>query len=85
LGNMNVPMYDAVAEAIRKGISVVVSTRVPTGRVLPVYGYQGGGKTTKDLGAVFADDLSSQKARILLMIALQTTSDPAQIQRMFDK
>lgn len=42
-GNMNVPMYDAVAETIKKGIPVVVSTRVPTGRVLPVYGYQGGG------------------------------------------
>jgi L-asparaginase len=85
LGNMNVSMYEAVAETIRKGIPVVVSTRVPTGRVLPVYGFQGGGKTTKDLGAVFADDLSPQKARILLMLALQTTSDPAQLQRLFDR
>lgn len=84
-GNMNVPMYEAVAEALKKGIPVVVSTRVPTGRVLPVYGFQGGGKTTKDLGAVFADDLSPQKARILLMLALQTTSDPAQLQKLFDR
>ena len=85
LGNMNVPMYEAVAEAIEKGIPVVISTRVPTGRVFPVYGFKGGGKTTKDLGAVFADDLSPQKARILLMLALQTTSDPAQLQRIFDR
>jgi L-asparaginase len=84
-GNMNVPMYEAVAETIKKGIPVVIGTRVPTGRVLPVYGFQGGGKTTKDLGAIFADDLSPQKARILLMLALQTTSDPAQLQKMFDR
>jgi L-asparaginase len=84
-GNMNIAMYEAVAETIKKGIPVVISTRVPTGRVLPVYGFQGGGKTTKDLGAVFADDLSPQKARILLMLALQTTSDPAQLQRVFDR
>jgi L-asparaginase len=84
-GNMNVPMYEAVAEAIKKGVPVVVSTRVPNGRVLPVYGFQGGGKTTKDLGAVFADDLSPQKARILLMLALQTTSDSRDLQKLFDR
>jgi len=84
-GNMNVPMFEAVAETLKKGIPVVVSTRVPTGRVLPVYGFQGGGKTTRDLGAVFADDLSPQKARILLMLALQTTADPAALQKLFDR
>jgi L-asparaginase len=84
-GNVNVPMYEAIAEARKKGVPVVISTRVQTGRVLPVYGFQGGGKTLKDLGAVFADDLSPQKARILLMLALQTTTDPAQLQRTFDR
>jgi L-asparaginase len=84
-GNVNVPMYEAIAETLKKGIPVVISTRVPTGRVLPVYGFQGGGKTTKDLGAIFADDLSPQKARILLMLALQTTSDPARLQQLFDR
>lgn len=84
-GNVNVPMYEAIAEATKKGIPVVISTRVPTGRVLPVYGFQGGGKTLKELGAIFADDLSPQKARILLMLALQTTTDPAQLQRTFDR
>ena len=84
-GNMNVPMYEAVAETIKKGVPVVITTRVPTGRVLPVYGFQGGGKTTKDLGAIFGDDLSAQKARILLMLALQTTSDPRELQKYFDR
>jgi hypothetical protein len=71
--------------AIGKGIPVVISTRVPTGRVLPVYGFKGGGKTLKDAGAIFADDLSAQKARLLLMLALQTTSKPAEIQKLFDR
>jgi L-asparaginase len=84
-GNVNVPMYEAIKEAIEKGVVVVISTRVWTGRVLPVYGFKGGGKTLKDLGAVMADDLPPQKARILTMLALQTTTDPGEIQKLFDK
>jgi len=84
-GNMNVPMFQAVKEAIGKGIPVVISTRVWTGRVLPNYGFEGGGKTLQQAGAVFADNLSPQKARILLMLALQTTVDPKQIQVLFDR
>ena len=64
-------MFEAIKYAIGKGIPVVISTRVPSGRVLPVYGFAGGGKTLKDAGAIFADDLTPQKARILLMLAIQ--------------
>jgi L-asparaginase len=84
-GNVNIPMYEAIEEAIKKGIPVVISTRVPNGRVLPVYGFKGGGKTLKEAGAIFADNLSPQKARILLMLALQTTSKPEEIQTLFDR
>jgi len=84
-GNINIPMQEAVKEAIAKKVVVVISTRVPNGRVLPVYGYQGGGKLLKDLGAVMADNLSPQKARILTMLALQKTSDPAELQKYFDR
>jgi L-asparaginase len=84
-GNMNVPVFQAMKEAIAKGIPVVISTRVWTGRVLPNYGFEGGGKTSQQAGAVFADNLSPQKARILLMLALQTTADPKQIQQLFDR
>ena len=72
-------------EAINQGIVVVISTRVPNGRVLPIYGSVGGGKSLKDAGAVFADNLSPQKARILLMLALQSTSNAADIQALFDR
>jgi L-asparaginase/Glu-tRNA(Gln) amidotransferase subunit D len=53
-------MYEAIKKTIKQGIVVVISTRVPNGRVLPIYGNEGGGKTLKDAGAVFADNLSAK-------------------------
>jgi len=85
LGGVNIPMYEATREAIGQGIVVVISTRVPNGRVLPLYGSLGGGKSLKDAGAVFADNLPPQKARILLMLALQSTSNAEAIQGLFDR
>ena len=84
-GNINIPMFESIKEAIAGGTMVVISTRVPNGRVLPMYGFEGGGKTLSDAGAIFADNLSPQKARILLMLALQATSDTEQIQLLFDR
>lgn len=84
LGNVNGELYAAIAEAIRDGVAVVISTRVPRGRVHPVYGFTGGGVTLKEAGAIFADDLSPQKARILLMLALQKTRVASDIQSLFD-
>jgi len=47
---VNIPILKTIKEAIAKGAVVVISTRVPNGRVLPVYGFQGGGKTLKEAG-----------------------------------
>ncbi len=85
IGNVNKAQFEAIQDAIGKGIAVVISTRVHNGRVMPVYGYDGGGAKLKKAGAIFADNLSPQKARILLMLALQTTSDSGEIQKIFDK
>jgi L-asparaginase len=71
MGNVNAEMHGSLVEAMRKGVTVVVSTRVPSGRVRPVYGFPGGGYTLHEAGAVFAGDLSPQKARIATMLALQ--------------
>lgn len=85
LGNVGIEMHRAIKEVIRQGVCVVISTRVPHGRVRPVYGFAGGGQTLKEAGALFADDLSPQKARILLMLALQAPRAPDEIQRLFDQ
>jgi len=63
---------------------VVISTRVPTGRVFPLGTAKGSALALKRIGCVLADDLSPQKARILLMLALTKTHDPAALQKYFD-
>jgi L-asparaginase len=84
-GNVNIPLYEAIKDVTAKGIPVVISTRVPNGRVIPNYGYAGGGQTLKGAGAIFADDLPPHKARILLMLGLQTTSNTETLQKLFDR
>ena len=86
MGNMNVPMLNAAKYAIGKGVPVVVTTRVHNGRVMPSYGFEGGGKTSFDAGAVMAGDLKAPKARILLMLALQSgQAQREQLQALFDQ
>jgi len=84
LGHVSGAMADAIADARRRGLAVVVATRVPTGRVLPLYASKGGGVALNALGCVRADNLSARKARVLLMLALAHTSETAVLQRYFD-
>ncbi|WP_267922627.1 asparaginase [Methylobacterium sp. C25] len=84
-GNMNAEMHDAIAEVIAKGVPVIVATKVYDGRALPVYGFKGGGNTLLKAGAVFAGDLTPDKARILTLVALPATKDRAALQKLFDK
>ena len=65
-------LYDAT------GTVVVRSARVGAGRVIRDDNWQ-------EPGFVAADNLSPQKARILLQFALTKTSKPDEIQRMFDE
>jgi L-asparaginase len=85
LGNVSGTMFDAIQEARTRGIPVVISTRVLTGRVFPLGSWKGSGVALKKIGCVMADDLSPQKARILLLLALTKTSDSESLQRYFDK
>jgi L-asparaginase len=54
----------------------VQCSRAASGRVAPR-------RRLVDTGIVAGEDLSPQKARILLMLMLLTTSDPAAIQQAF--
>jgi L-asparaginase len=84
LGGVTSSMFDAIEEARTKGIPVVISTRVPTGRVFPLSAAKGSSLTLKKIGCVLADNLSPQKARVLLMLALTKTHDPKVLQKYFD-
>lgn len=82
LGNGNIyPATElALGEAVKKGVVVVRSSRVPTGETT-----QNGETDDKKYGFLTADNLNPQKARILLMLALSMGYSPAQIQECFFK
>ena len=72
-GGMTGSQSGAVRRAAAQGVVIVASTRTGSGRV-PV------GTSGNTIGS---GDLNPQKARILLMLALSRTSDPAQIRKVF--
>jgi L-asparaginase len=67
---------EALADAVKQGVTVVQSTRVGSGRLFR-------GRRMREAGFLIADNLAPQKARILLALALTRTSDPGQVERMF--
>lgn len=77
-GNMNKAALDAAANAVKKGVVVVRSSRVPTGNV---------GRNVEvnddELGFIASDELNPQKARILLALALLKSRSKAEIQNLF--
>jgi len=62
----------------KQGVRVVRSARVGAGRVIRDDNWQAP-------GFIAADNLNPQKARILLQLALTKTTNPDEIQRMFDE
>jgi L-asparaginase len=77
-GNMTTPALDALTAAAKAGIVVVRSTRLPSGIV-----YRNNEVDDDALGFVASGELNPAKSRVLLMLALTKTSDPAAIQTMF--
>ena len=67
---------EALQEAVRQGVIVMQSTRAGSGRVFPT-------TRARQAGFLPADNLTPQKARILLALALTVTQDPAEIERIF--
>lgn len=68
---------EALGKAREQGVVVVQSTRAGSGRVVHI-------ESRQVDGVVTADNLNPWKARVLLMLALTRSSDPHEIQRMFD-
>jgi L-asparaginase len=69
-GNLPPNLVPEISHIINKGVPVVVTSRCLFGRTYPVYGYPGGGADLERIGAWFAADLSSEKVRLFLSIAL---------------
>lgn len=71
----------SIKRAAQKGVVIVVGSRTGSGRV------SGSGPNTGTLfsvaGVIPAGDLNVQHARILLMLALAKSSDPATVTKIF--
>jgi len=75
-----------ISAALEKGVFVVTSTRTGGGRIAARTGGRRGGAADADAEPVYrisGEDLTPIKARILLMLAIATTTDGREIQRMF--
>ncbi|MDU3724199.1 asparaginase [Clostridium celatum] len=85
LGRGNVPpkMVEGIKRAIEKEVPVVIVSRCFEGRVHESYGYEGGGKMLKDLGVIFGDTLAGQKARIKLVLAINSGLSYERIRDIF--
>ena len=79
MGSIHKDAEPGLAEAVKKGVTVVRASRVGNGMVVE------GSKEWMDEGFLNGDNLNPQKARVLLQLALTKTSDPKAIQKMFDE
>ncbi len=82
-GNLPPQTLPGIRRAADSGIPVIIVSRCPMGRVLDSYGYEGGGRTLKNAGAIFGFNLNGQKARIKLMLALGSGASLDDIRAMF--
>ena len=79
-GNFNKAYMDAVKRAVAAGIVVCRASRAPSGRVVLHDEIN-----DDELGTIVSDDLTPQKARILLMLGLMKTKDKKTLQQYFFK
>lgn len=82
LGNTSETLSDAVRDAIDAGIPVVVTSRSHAGPLGAIYG-NGGGETLRNHGAISGDDLPAHKARIKLLLALESGDGVAGVRECF--
>ncbi len=82
-GNLPKDIIPDLQAAMLKDILIVITSRTYTGRVLPEYGYLGGGKNLQDLGAILAGDLKGNKIRLKLMALFGKHKSPKTVRSFF--
>jgi L-asparaginase len=85
LGQGNIPptAVDGIKVLTGANIPVVMVSRCFNGIVQDIYGYDGGGRKLKELGVIFSNGLNGQKARIKLLVTLESTNDAKKLQELF--
>jgi L-asparaginase len=80
LAHVSTPTLRALERVRRAGLPVVVASRVPTGRIVPLYANN---IDLLNMGAVQADNLSPWKARVLLLVAMTRTTEVEELRGLF--
>jgi L-asparaginase len=85
LGGGRVPPWwlPSIRQALESGVALVIASRCPSGRIWDGYGYAGAYKELRSLGALFADGLNGQKARIRLMCVLGAAETPERVPNLW--
>jgi len=84
-GGGRVPPWwlEAIREAIARGVTVVIATRCPAGRIHDPYTFAGAYHDLLRVGCLFADGLNGPKARLRLMAALGAARDLTEARTLF--
>jgi len=84
-GHVTYKMLDGIKKALEEKLPVVLTSRVPTGRLLTdTYGYEGAEKHLRSLGVILGEDLSAWKARLKLIVLLSAGMSVDQIRYEFE-
>jgi|SRR5690554_6826458 len=82
-GNLPLTMVEPIRKALARDIVMVITSRVFKGRVLPEYGYEGGGFHLNKMGVILGEDLKGPKARIKLMALFGKYKEPELVRKYF--
>jgi L-asparaginase len=85
MGRGNVPpkMFESIRRAMAAGVTVLIGSRCRGGRAAPVYGYEGGGATLREAGAIYLPSLDPAKARLALSFLRGGNFSRNQIEHFF--
>ena len=78
-GNTPPAYLDAARRLIDAGRPVALTTRCPSGRPLPGYGFPGGSSQWWEAGAVFSGTLGGLKSRLLVSLGVGAGMDAAEL------
>ena len=85
LGGGRIPpwWFPFIERAVASGVTVVVGSRCPSGRVWDPYGYPGAVRDAVAAGCLLAEGLNGQKARIKLMVVLGAAQERDAVERLW--
>ncbi|MDH6365717.1 L-asparaginase [Enterococcus sp. PF1-24] len=71
-GNLPPKTIPALKKILAKNIPILLVSRCFNGIAETIYAYEGGGQQLADLGVIFCNGINSQKARLKLLVALNS-------------